>query len=57
MANDLGYGDPSCYGTTDFKTQHLDKLPDVPARGRKGHSPASFQPIALTFAACSGLSR
>ena len=26
MADDLGYGDLSCYGGTDIKTPHLDKL-------------------------------
>lgn len=26
MADDLGYGDLSCYGGTDIKTPHLDQL-------------------------------
>ena len=26
MADDLGYGDLSCYGATTFKTPHIDKL-------------------------------
>lgn len=26
MADDLGYGDLSCYGATAFKTPHIDQL-------------------------------
>ncbi len=26
LADDLGYGDPSCYGRTDLRTPHLDRL-------------------------------
>ena len=26
MADDLGYGDLSCYGATDLETPHIDKL-------------------------------
>ena len=26
MADDLGYGDLSCYGQTKFKTPNIDKL-------------------------------
>lgn len=26
LADDLGYGDPSCYGQTQFRTPHIDRL-------------------------------
>ena len=26
MADDLGYGDVSCYGATELKTPHIDQL-------------------------------
>jgi arylsulfatase A len=41
MADDLGYGDLSCYGATTFKTPHLDKLAAEGQRFTQGYCSAS----------------
>jgi arylsulfatase A-like enzyme len=41
MADDLGYGDLSCYGATVFKTPHIDKLAAQGQRFTSGYCSAS----------------
>ncbi|MES2983083.1 MAG: arylsulfatase [Verrucomicrobiota bacterium] len=41
MADDLGYGDLSCYGATTFKTPNLDKLAAEGVRFTQGYCSAS----------------
>lgn len=68
LADDLGYGDLSCYGQADFTTPHLDALASrgmrVPAIAVwPGHFPSgttsdlvwSFEDILPTLASAAGL--
>ncbi|MDH3584931.1 MAG: sulfatase-like hydrolase/transferase, partial [Phycisphaerae bacterium] len=41
MADDLGYGDVSCYGAKDFKTPHIDRLAAEGLRFTSGYCSAS----------------
>lgn len=41
MADDLGYGDLSCYGATTFKTPHIDQLAAEGRRFTSGYCSAS----------------
>ena len=41
MADDMGYGDLSCYGATTFKTPHIDKLASGGQRFTSGYCSAS----------------
>lgn len=41
MADDLGYGDVSCYGATSLKTPHIDKLAEEGVRFTQGYCSAS----------------
>lgn len=41
MADDLGYGDVSCYGATSLKTPHIDQLADEGIRFTSGYCSAS----------------
>ena len=41
MADDLGYGDLSCYGATDLKTPHIDQLANEGLRFTSGYCSAS----------------
>ncbi len=41
MADDLGYGDLSCYGATEFATPHLDRLAAEGLRFTSGYCSAS----------------
>lgn len=41
MADDLGYGDPSCYGATAIQTPHIDKLAAEGQRFTNGYCSAS----------------
>lgn len=41
MADDLGYGDLSCYGATTFKTPHIDKLAEGGQQFTSGYCSAS----------------
>lgn len=41
MADDLGYGDLSCYGATTFKTPHIDRLAAGGQRFTQGYCSAS----------------
>ncbi len=41
MADDLGYGDLSCYGATTFKTSHIDRLASEGLRFTSGYCTAS----------------
>lgn len=40
-ADDLGYGDVSCYGATKFKTPHIDRLASLGLRFTNAHSPSA----------------
>lgn len=40
MADDLGWGDLSCYGRPDYKTPHLDRLASEGVRFTQGYSAA-----------------
>jgi arylsulfatase A-like enzyme len=40
LADDVGYGDLSCYGATKVKTPHLDRLAREGLRFTDGHAPA-----------------
>jgi len=40
-ADDLGYGDISCYGATKFKTPNIDKLASEGLRFMNAHSPSA----------------
>src|SRR5829696_2152222 len=40
-ADDIGYGDLSCYGATKVKTPHCDRLAAAGLRFTDGHSVAS----------------
>ena len=40
-ADDLGYGDVSCYGATKLKTPHIDKLAAEGRRFTDAHSPSA----------------
>lgn len=42
LADDLGFGDLSCYGNTKFKTPHLDRMADEGAKLTQFDCPASF---------------
>ena len=41
MADDLGYGDLSCYGATELQTPHIDQLADGGLRFTHGYCSAS----------------
>jgi arylsulfatase A len=41
MADDMGYGDVSCYGATSLKTPHIDKLASEGLRFTSGYCSAS----------------
>ncbi|MDA7673215.1 arylsulfatase [Verrucomicrobiales bacterium] len=41
MADDMGYGDLSCYGTTSFETPHIDQLAAEGQRFTSGYCSAS----------------
>lgn len=41
MADDLGYGDLSCYGATSFETPHIDRLASEGLRFTSGYCTAS----------------
>ncbi|WP_339733051.1 arylsulfatase [uncultured Gimesia sp.] len=41
MADDLGYGDVSCYGATELKTPHIDQLASEGLRFTNGYCSAS----------------
>jgi arylsulfatase A-like enzyme len=41
LTDDLGYGDPVCYGGTKIKTPNIDKLASEGVRFTNGYSPAS----------------
>eukprot|EP00095_Tigriopus_kingsejongensis_P007740 snap_masked-scaffold2183_size19248-processed-gene-0.6 protein:Tk07740 transcript:snap_masked-scaffold2183_size19248-processed-gene-0.6-mRNA-1 annotation:"hypothetical protein" len=41
MADDLGYGDLSCYGATTFKTPHIDRLANGGQQFTNGYCSAS----------------
>ncbi len=41
MADDLGYGDISCYGATKLKTPHIDRLAREGMKFTDAHTPAS----------------
>ena len=41
LADDLGYGDLSCYGATKVRTPNIDKLAAEGRRFTDAHSPAS----------------
>lgn len=41
MADDLGYGDVSCYGATEFKTPNIDQLAEEGRRFTSGYCSAS----------------
>lgn len=41
MADDLGYGDLSCYGATTLQTPHIDRLADEGLRFTSGYCSAS----------------
>ncbi|MEZ6115091.1 MAG: arylsulfatase [Pirellulaceae bacterium] len=41
MADDLGYGDLSCYGATEFATPHIDQLASEGIRFTSGYCSAS----------------
>jgi arylsulfatase A-like enzyme len=41
LADDVGYGDLSCYGATRVKTPHLDQLAAAGLRFTDAHTPAS----------------
>lgn len=41
MADDLGYGDVSCYGATELETPHIDRLAADGLRFRSGYCSAS----------------
>ena len=41
MADDLGYGDLSCYGATDFETPHIDRLASEGQKFTSGYCSAS----------------
>ncbi len=40
-ADDLGYGDVSCYGATNFKTPNIDSLAEAGVRFTHAHSPSA----------------
>jgi arylsulfatase A-like enzyme len=40
-ADDLGYGDVSCYGATNFKTPNIDSLASAGVRFTHAHSPSA----------------
>ncbi|MCA9082010.1 MAG: sulfatase-like hydrolase/transferase, partial [Planctomycetaceae bacterium] len=41
MADDLGYGDVSCYGATAIETPHIDRLAAEGMRFTNGYCSAS----------------
>ena len=41
MADDLGFGDLSCYGATEFQTPHIDRLAAEGRRFTQGYCSAS----------------
>jgi arylsulfatase A len=50
MADDLGYGDLSCYGATAFKTPHIDQLAAEGQRFTSGYCSASTcTPTRVSF--------
>jgi arylsulfatase A-like enzyme len=42
LADDLGYGDLSCYGQTKYKTPHLDRMAAEGARLTQFNTPTAF---------------
>src|SRR3954470_21808074 len=42
LADDIGYGDLSCYGATQVKTPNLDRLAAAGMRFTDGHSPSAM---------------
>lgn len=42
LADDLGYGDLSCYGHARFKTPRLDRMADEGVRMNRFHTPSPF---------------
>ena len=42
LVDDHGYGDLSCYGATDLKTPHLDKLAERGVRFTQMYSPSAI---------------
>jgi arylsulfatase A-like enzyme len=42
LADDVGYGDLSCYGATQVKTPNLDRLAAAGMRFTDGHSPSAM---------------
>src|SRR3954466_6094832 len=42
LADDIGYGDLSCYGATQVKTPNLDRLAAGGMRFTDGHSPSAM---------------
>jgi arylsulfatase A-like enzyme len=41
MADDMGYGDPGCYGATTIRTPHCDRLAREGRRFTDAHTPAA----------------
>ena len=48
MADDLGYGDVSCYGTKALQTPHIDRLASEGLRFTSGYCSASMVVICLS---------
>ncbi|MGQ0636515.1 MAG: sulfatase family protein [Planctomycetaceae bacterium] len=41
LADDMGYGDPTCYGTSQISTPHIDRLAREGMRFTDAHSPSA----------------
>jgi len=53
MADDLGYGDLSCYGATEISTPHIDHLATEGLRFTSGYCSASTcTPTRYSFLTC-----